>query len=785
MSGTHPGAARADERADTRPLLLGCLAIFALGGVWTVFYAAGLPAPKVLMWLTVPATSIVAMLTTLRVARTPGLHPAARRFWLHLTVVEGLVLAGASLMTVSTFARWSDRPMLFVGAGVPLLSLALLLVMWALLRLPAGHRSRTEWVRLTLDGATVTAGAALFLWHLVLRPLVETHTEVPKFLGMVLIALLCLLALVAVMKVAMVGSGPVTMASLRLLALTILIGVFASAAAPITNEPRWVGLQPISIIINMLVVCCAAHVQRRGPDDRTGEGAPVRRSRRFSSLPYVAVGATSLLLAVQSFRAGREHSVADIAPVALGAILITGLVVVRQFVALRDNAHLLDSVSRHEQQLQHQATHDTLTGLANRAGFSVIVEQALDRAAADTQAAVLLIDLDDFKEVNDTLGHAVGDDVLVAVAQRLRAAVRGNDGDVVARLGGDEFAVLLRHAPGGDADRAAERVLALLAPPVSAAGHHLLVHASIGVAPARPGDDLGTLLRKADIAMYAAKDRGKGNSVGYTPDMAARIQAHAELGADLRDAIGTDRLFLRYQPIVRLDDGSVVGAEALMRFEHPTRGPISPAEFIPVAEQSGLIVPLGRWALREACKQMAEWLRRYGQKALYSITVNVAGRQLQDPGFVDDVRAALASARLAPDRLLVEVTETAVLGDGPAIATLHELRALGVRIALDDFGTAASSLGLLLTCPVTTLKLDRSFVEEITTAGRPAAVAQAVIHIAQTLDLAAVAEGIETEDQAQVLRQQGYLLGQGYLYARPMAPHELEERLEPAPSFLR
>ncbi|WP_432994169.1 putative bifunctional diguanylate cyclase/phosphodiesterase [Dactylosporangium sp. CA-233914] len=765
------GRMKGGERADTRPLLLACLGVFGFGLVWTALFAAGLPAPRVIMWLTVPATSVLAGLTTLRVARTPGLPRAARRFWAHIAVVEVLVLVGASLMTAGTFGQWSSRPLVFVASAVPLLSLALLVVMWALLRLPVGHRSRSEWIRLTLDGATVTAGAALFLWHFVLRPLVQRHTDVPKFLGMLFISLLCLLALVAVMKVVLVGSGPVSSGSLRLLALTILIGVFASAGAPITNQPRWVGLQPISIIVNMLVVSWAAHVQRRRPDEPApAQEAEARRNRHFSILPYLAVGATALLLAVESFRAGRGGT--DIAPVACGVIFITGIVVARQLVALRDNAHLLDSVSRHEQQLQHQATHDALTGLANRTGFAALVGEILAR---EDCAAVLLIDLDDFKEVNDTLGHAVGDDVLVAVAERLRAAVRASD--VVARLGGDEFAVLLRHAPAGDADRAAERMLSLLAPPVQAAGHHLLVHASIGVAPAHPGDDLGTLLRKADIAMYAAKDRGKGSAVEYTPDLAARIQAHAELAADLRDAIGTERLFLRYQPIMNLATGAVFGVETLMRFDHPTRGPVSPAEFIPVAEQSGMIVPLGRWALHETCRQAAAWLQRFGPDSLRSIAVNVAGRQLQDPGFVDDVRAALAASALPAARLLVEVTETAVLNDGQAIATLHELRALGVRIALDDFGTAASSLGLLVTCPVTTLKLDRSFVAEITAGGRPAAVAQAVIAMARTLELQAVAEGIETEAQAEALRRQGYELGQGFLYARPLAAGDLEQLL--------
>ncbi|GAA3257646.1 putative bifunctional diguanylate cyclase/phosphodiesterase [Dactylosporangium siamense] len=775
MGGTSSAAPdRGPDRSDTRPLLRICLAIFGLGCLWTACFAAGLPVPRVLMWLTVPATSVVAGLTALRVANAAGMHPAARRFWLHITVVEVLVALGASLMTAATFAGLTDRPLPFIGAAVPLLSIGLLLVMWALLRLPVGHRSRSEWLRLTLDGATVTAGAALFLWHLALRPLVATHADVGKFLGMLLIAILCLLALVAVMKVVLVGSGPVSAGSLRLLALTILIGCLASAAAPITNQPRWLGLQPISIIVNMLVVCAAAHVQRRSPDDPPDGPSSTRPRRRYSFLPYVGVGATSLLLAVEGIRAGTGHQ-SDIAAVACGAIVITGMVVARQFVALRDNAQLLDSVRRHEQQLEHQATHDVLTGLANRAAFSGVVDTTLDELAEPGGIAVVLIDLDDFKEVNDTLGHAVGDEVLIAVAARLRTAVRGDD--VVARLGGDEFAVLLRHAPDDAAGRAAERMLSLLQQPVVAAGHQLLVHASIGVAHARPGDDLGAVLRNADIAMYAAKDRGKDGYVGYTPDLAARIQTHAELAADLRDALDTDRLFLRYQPIVLLDTGAIFGAEALLRFQHPTRGLVPPSEFIPIAEQSGLIVPIGRWVLREACRQAADWIRRHGTDALQSITVNVAGRQLRDPSFVDDVADALATAGLPPERLLIEVTETAVLNDGPAITALHELRRLNVRIALDDFGTAASSLGLLLTCPVTTLKLDRSFVEQITTVSRQAAVAQAVAHIAKTLDLQAVAEGIETAEQAELLRRQGYQLGQGYLYARPLAPEQLEPLL--------
>jgi EAL domain-containing protein (putative c-di-GMP-specific phosphodiesterase class I) len=282
--------------------------------------------------------------------------------------------------------------------------------------------------------------------------------------------------------------------------------------------------------------------------------------------------------------------------------------------------------------------------------------------------------------------------------------------------------------------------------------------------------------------MYAAKDRGDGGHCVYVPGMTTRIVAHAELGARLRDAIDAGELYLEYQPIVRLDDGRTVGSEALVRWRHPERGPIPPGDFIPAAEKTGLIVPLGRWVMREACAQQARWLAELGAAAPGYVSVNVAGRQLTDPGFTADVLAALGDAGLDARHLTVEVTETAVV-DAAAIAALQALREAAVRIALDDFGTAASSLGLLLTCPVTTLKLDRSFVDEITTVGRQEAVATAVIRMAQALDLDTVAEGIETEDQARMLHHLGYRHGQGYLYARPLAPAALAARGTGAPAF--
>jgi diguanylate cyclase (GGDEF)-like protein len=487
-------------------------------------------------------------------------------------------------------------------------------------------------------------------------------------------------------------------------------------------------------------------------------------------VPYVAVGVTFLVLLLVLPR----DIGARVWGVVAGVVLITAVVVVRQLLTFHDNAELITRLDAtlldlrgHETLLREQATHDGLTRLANRTAFA----EAVTATLGTPHVAVLLIDLDDFKTVNDTLGHGVGDALLVKVAERLRGAVR--PGDLVARLGGDEFAVLLRGVSPEDAGHFAERVLAAVGRPVHVDGHTLLVRASVGVAPAVPGDDLEGLLRNADIAMYAAKDAGKGGFQRYAADMGARIKETAELGNRLRDAIGTEQFQLVYQPVVDLQTGAMVGAESLVRWQPPDRGLVSPSDFIPAAERTGLIVPLGRWILREACRQLAEWRREHPAAHDLTVGVNVAGRQLLEPGFVDEVAATLASHGLPADRLIVEVTETAVLDGGGAIEALHALRRLGVGLALDDFGTAASSLGLLLTCPVSVLKLDRSFVERLGADSRQTAVATAVIQIARALHLGAVAEGVETTEQATLLRELGYRRAQGYLFSRPLSGNEL------------
>jgi diguanylate cyclase (GGDEF)-like protein len=459
-------------------------------------------------------------------------------------------------------------------------------------------------------------------------------------------------------------------------------------------------------------------------------------------------------------------------------VLVAGLITARQFVAFRENARLLHEKRISEERLQHEVTHDGLTGLANRALFRDRLAAAL-AGGDEGDVTVLLIDLDDFKAVNDSLGHGVGDRLLVSLARVLREQTAG-DG-LPVRLGGDEFAVLM---VGGTVvgETVAQRLHDALSRPLGE--DRLLVQASIGIATAGAGTTRDALLRHADVAMYAAKQRGKANHVRFVPGMEEPVLAHMQLGGELRRALDRGEFRVFYQPVMHLDTGRVIGVEALARWQHPTRGMVSPAEFIPAAERTGLIVPLGRWVLRETCRQAAAWLAEFGPDALSKVGPNVSARQLHDPDFVADVAAALADSGLPADRLLLELTESAVLRGRQVSRTLHQLHDMGIGLALDDFGTGESSLSLLRSFPAAVVKLDKSFVDGIEIDdGDPAAcdarqaVARAVIQLADALRLDAVAEGVENAEQAAKLRELGYPLGQGYHLARPMPAADLTRLL--------
>jgi len=437
-----------------------------------------------------------------------------------------------------------------------------------------------------------------------------------------------------------------------------------------------------------------------------------------------------------------------------------------------------------EARLRELAFHDPLTGLANRALFLDRVAHAFERARREgVTAAVLFLDLDDFKRVNDSLGHAAGDELLVAAAVRLRQTVRLSD--TAARLGGDEFAVLVEDAHArADAADLAGRLAEAFRLPFAVGRREIVSGASIGVAIAQPGETPDEVLRNADVAMYVAKAHGRGSFELFAPGMHAAVVARVELEADLRRALDaardaplTGELQLAFQPIVELATRRVVGAEALLRWHHATRGDVAPESFIPVAEETGLIVPLGRLVLREACRAAARWAHARGEAptAGPALTVNVSARQLADATFAEDVRAALADSGLAPARLVLELTESVLIHHAPEIGErLLALQALGTRLAVDDFGTGYSSLGYLQRFPLDVLKVDRSFVRALGTAAPDAAIARAVVALGQALGLETVAEGVESAQQADVLQSMGCSAAQGYFFGAPMPARELE-----------
>jgi len=454
----------------------------------------------------------------------------------------------------------------------------------------------------------------------------------------------------------------------------------------------------------------------------------------------------------------REFSDADLR---LFETLATNASVALQYDRLEQTVWQLRELQR---QLEHQAYHDSLTGLANRTLFIDRVEEAL--AKADPAVAVLFVDIDDFKTVNDTLGHTVGDQLLTAVSERLCRCVRPSD--TVARFGGDEFAVLLDRLDGPeDVVVVAERILAALADRVPAGDEAVSVGASVGIAVSR-GEEMraGELIRNADVAMYEAKQQGKGRWARFERSMHTAILRRHGLKEQLQQAVARDEFQVEYQPIARLASGDVVAAEALVRWRHPERGIVSPGEFIPLAEETGLIVPIGEFVLDEACRRAA------GRD--FCMHVNLSAVELQHVDVVERVTSTLRRHRLSTQQLTLEITES-VLVDVQMSATLRELHELGVRLALDDFGTGYSSLSYLRSFPLDVLKIAKPFVDDMVSDPDVAALASGIVDMSRSLKLAVVAEGIETDEQRVLLQDLGYEYGQGYLFSRPVSPERIVE----------
>jgi diguanylate cyclase (GGDEF)-like protein len=428
-----------------------------------------------------------------------------------------------------------------------------------------------------------------------------------------------------------------------------------------------------------------------------------------------------------------------------------------------------------EERLWHLANHDSLSGLFNRRRFMEELSREIAVAQRSGEpGAVLMLDLDRFKDINDSLGHMAGDSLLTRVAGQLRERLRSTD--TLARLGGDEFAVVLPGCPIGRAEKVATEILGALArhARVRIAGVERLLTASIGIAPFGPGRPATAdeLLVEADLAMYRAKAAGRDGIEVFDEEMRAELAARLGMEGELREALARREMRVQYQPIVALSDGTTVGCEALVRWEHPLRGMVGPTEFIEVAEEYGLIGEIGSFVLDRACRQAGDW-RALGRN-LY-VSVNVSPRQLVEGDMTREVAQALERSRLPAPLLCLEVTETSLLSDSsPLVSSLHELRGLGVRLAIDDFGGGASSLGLLRILPLDLIKIDRMFIDRIADTSDDRAIVAAVLSLAEELELSVIAEGIETEQQQGQLRELGCPFGQGFLYARADYSEQLD-----------
>ena len=471
--------------------------------------------------------------------------------------------------------------------------------------------------------------------------------------------------------------------------------------------------------------------------------------------------------------------------VTTGGVAFTVLLVAFVWLLVGSRNRALRLVALKTDELHYQALHDSLTGLPNRALILDRAEQMLRRAGREGFLPVaMFLDVDNFKTVNDTLGHGAGDLLLRTVAERLQAAVRSCDS--VGRLGGDEFVILADgHDSPGWSEAFAQRVLDALAEPITFDGTSdmpITVGVSIGIATGSRGS-ADELLRDADVALYEAKDAGKGRYVMFEPRMQEVVRERLEVEMDLYTAIGSDQLYLVYQPTVSLDTGAVIGFEALIRWDHPTRGTIAPGEFIPLAEENGTIVPIGNWVLRTACRQAKEW---HDSGHGITVAVNVSVHQIQSPELLDSVNAALDETGLDPSSLVLEITESSLMVDPVATASrLLELKALGVRIAIDDFGTGYSSIAHLQQFPVDTLKIDRLFVSGMSGSPESHALVHTLVQLGKVLGIETFAEGIEERHQLDQLRAEECDSGQGFLFARPLEVDDVVPFLETHPTAMR
>ncbi|HYF40091.1 MAG TPA: EAL domain-containing protein, partial [Gemmatimonadales bacterium] len=839
-----------------------------------------------------PLNLTVMTLFTLA-SREATLDPAVRRALRLLALGGAMVFTGNAISTGYIVTLRDSPPVSW--ADLFYLSDSLL-TLAALLSFPLARRARLERRKFLLDAAMVLVGGGVAIWYFSVRPTATAeHSNLVVTLLAFAYPLAGLLVLLGVTTVVLRRPIDGNRRAFRLLVTGLSVGVVADLTFNLvqleagSRSASWA--DGVFLICYIMLIYAGELYWRRPVARQAAAPVTLTRYQPLSPLPYLAVGSTYVLLLYVALQPWSD----PVSGLAIGALLVTGLVVLRQLLTVRENLRLLAEHSarqnearfrslvqhssdviivaradgmvrfvspsatrvfgydpaemlRHsisellhpddreraatffrnaagspgvsgpvewrfrqpdgswlhaeilatnllhdptvkgvvlntrdvserrrlEEQLTHQAFHDPLTGLANRALFRDRVSHALALAQRrGTPVTVLYLDLDDFKNVNDSLGHAEGDRLLIAAAERFLACAR--TADTVARLGGDEFAILVEGTDGNEG--LPERLAAAMSHPFSLSGNQVRVTASIGVASASAGESADDLLRNADMAMYAAKRHGKGHAETYESRMYADIRERIDLEAALRLAIEGQELTLFYQPIVNLKTGGIYGVEALLRWDHPRFGRLLPQHFVPLAEETGLIVQLGSWVLDEACRQLQVWRASYPDLEL-TMSVNISGRQLEGAGLADALRQTLASSSVEPSSVVLEITESVLMQQTAAVLErLQQLKALNVRLAIDDFGTGYSSLSYLQRFPIDILKIAKPFVEEVGQGADRSALARAIVGLGDTLKLQTIAEGIERAEQRAALLQLGCTLGQGHHFWPALSPAGIEELL--------
>jgi diguanylate cyclase (GGDEF)-like protein len=663
--------------------------------------------------------------------------------------------------------RQSPHPSL---ADVPNL-LAFVFAVGAMLMTATAPRSALGKIRMVLDGALLATALFGLAWLVLLQDAITNPEE--SYGGFMIGYPIAAVLVLAIALLLIAGAPRQDRGALKMFSSGIAFisgGIFFSVVTSALDLVPNRSAGDVAIMVGTVLIGLAAHQPL--PDRQHQAWEPTTFFGRI--LPYLPIAVIFLCSLYVRVSTGAFDPV-----LAWTAYVLVATVLARQFLALWLNGQLTRELEQQRGRLAHQARHDPLTGLANRA----LLADRLNAAVADAEAggtgrepALLLVDLDGFKAVNDSLGHAAGDELLVAVAGQLRGCA--GPADTVARLGGDEFALLLPAVEGAaDVADVAEQIIDRLSAPVTLVDGEVTVRASVGGALADPADrtDADRLLRDADVALYAAKADGKGRYRLADAHLRANARDQMRLDRQLRGAVGRGELEVHYQPIIELSSSRVTGAEALLRWRHPERGLLAPGTFLPAAESAGLMPDIDRWVLREACRQAVEWRHHTPH---FSVSVNISAGHLTNTTLVRDVTAALTVSGLPPAALLLELTETALVTDTDVAATvLAELAALGVRVALDDFGTGYSSLTYLRSLPIHTIKIDRSFISGLGDGAANDAVTRAILDLAGTLGLHQVAEGVETDDQASRLRGLQCTYGQGYHFSRPVPPTQLSELL--------